>query len=225
MHCDFKQGFFTCNLPKDVVELVLKVKTKCGKHTLKEDREKRTAKYSPWERQTNDEDKNSRCRLYSLFPSMTSYSGPWLPTPEFEYKPKLFNDPRNINSDKENMPPLEPNQMPVLNIEESDLLERMEKLLEKDNKWEAQVAQQIPLPRCSSTYPDTQPGIMEQLEPKTEDDMDVRIFSERPANDKRPPKPLHKPMVMLQNLTPPPGCPDYMAMNAAIARTPKPQPT
>ena len=101
---------------------------------------------------------------------MTSDSGPWLPTPEFEYKPKLFSDPRNASSDKENMPPLEPIPMSVLNIEESDFLERTEKLLEKDNKWEAHVAQQVPLPRSSSPYPDNnKPGSLEQLEPK--DDM------------------------------------------------------
>ena len=35
--CDFKQGFFTCDLPVDVVELILQVKTKHGKHMLKED--------------------------------------------------------------------------------------------------------------------------------------------------------------------------------------------
>ena len=44
-HCDFKEGFFTCDLPVDTVELVLKVKTKKGKHTLKEDRERRMEKY------------------------------------------------------------------------------------------------------------------------------------------------------------------------------------
>ena len=48
--CNFKEGFFTCHLPVDVVELVLKVKTRCGKHTLKEDWEKRMEKYRPWER-------------------------------------------------------------------------------------------------------------------------------------------------------------------------------
>ena len=161
LYCDFKQGFFTCNLSVAMVELVLKVKTKCGKHTLKEDREKRTEKYRPWERQTEDEDNSPRCRLESISPSMTSDSGPWLPTPEFEYKPKLFSDPRNANSVKENMPPLEPIPMPVLNIEESDFLERTEKLLEKDNKWEAHVAQQIPLPRSSSPYSNSKPGSLE----------------------------------------------------------------
>ena len=53
--------------------------------------------------------------------------------------------------------------------------------------------------------------------------MDVRDFSERPANDHRPPKPPTKPRVMLQNLIPPPGCPDYIAMNATVMGIPKPQ--
>ena len=221
---DFKQGFFTCNLQVDTVELVLKVKTRQGKHTLKEDRKKRMEKYKPQERWTDDEKNSPRCKLDSLSPSITSDSGQWLPTPEFEYKPKLFSDPTNLSSDKENMPPLEPTLIPILNIEESDFLERIEKLLEKDNKWETHVAQQVPLPRSSSPYPDNQPRSLEQPEPKTEDDMDFWDFSERPMNDRRPPKPAHKPEVMLQTLLPPPlGCPDYIAMNAAVAGIPKPQ--
>ena len=40
-HCDFKEGFFTCDLPIDAIELVLKVKTRKGKHMLKEDRKDR----------------------------------------------------------------------------------------------------------------------------------------------------------------------------------------
>ena len=211
-----------CDLPVDVVELILRVKTKGGNHTLKEDREKRTEKYRPWERWTDNG--IPRCRLDSLSPSVTFNSGPWLPTPKFDYKPKPFSDPRSTHSDKENMPPLEPAPMQVLNIEESDFLERTEKLLEKNSKWEAHIAQQIPLLRSSSPYPDnnhTRP--LEQIESETEDDMDVRDFSEEPANDKRPPKSPQKPKVMLQNLILPPGCPDYMAMNAAVAGIPKPQ--
>ena len=54
--------------------------------------------------------------------------------------------------------------------------------------------------------------------------MDVRDFSERPVNDRRPPKPACKLKVLLQSLfPPPPGCPDYMVMNAATAGIPKPQ--
>ena len=39
---DFKNGFFTCDLPEDAVLLILKVKTKTGNHTLVEDMEKWT---------------------------------------------------------------------------------------------------------------------------------------------------------------------------------------
>ena len=39
------EAFFTCNIPLDAIEVVLKIKTTLGKHTLKEDREKRTEKY------------------------------------------------------------------------------------------------------------------------------------------------------------------------------------
>ena len=176
-HCDFKEGFFTCDLLVDAVELVLKVKTRCGKHTLKEDTVRRTGKYQPWERCTNDKD-NVR-RLDSISPSVTSDSGPWLLTPtEFEYKPKIFNDLRNVSSDKENIPLLELVPMPVLNIAESNFLDQTENLLGKDTKWEAHMAQQIPLPRSSSPSPVNKPGPLEQLEPETDDDMDMRDFME-----------------------------------------------
>ena len=177
-----------------------------------------------WEGQTDNKNSSPRHKLDSASPSMTSESGQWLPTPEFDYKPKLFSDPRDPHSDKENMLPLEPIPMPVLNTEESDFLDRTEKLLEKDNKWEAHIAQQVPLPGSSSPYPNDKPRSLEQLESETDDDIDVRDFSERPANDKKPPKPICKPKVMLQSLfLTPPGCPDYMAMHAATTGIVKPQ--
>ena len=86
------------------------------------------------------------------------------------------------------------------------------------------VAQQVALPRSNSPYPNgNQPGSLEQLEPETEDDMDVRDFSERPPNDQRPLKPPRKPKEMLQNLVLPPGCPDYVSMDASTMGIPKPQ--
>ena len=184
---------------------------------LKGDRERRTEKYQPWERHTDDDDNSQRRRLESVSPSITSDSGPWLLTPtEFKYNPKIFNDPRDASSDKENMSPLQPVPMPILNITESDFLDRTENLLGKEMKWEAQMAQQIPLPRSSSPYPVDKPGSLGQLEPETVDDMDVRDFSERLANDKRPPKPKHGPSGMIQSFFPSPQtCPDYIAMITA----------
>ena len=114
--CDFRQGFFTCDLPVDTVQLVLCIKTKCGKHTLKEDKEKRMEKYRPWAKQTDSD--GSKHAVDSLTSSVSSDSGAWLPTPEFNYKPKLFEDPRNSQPNKGNMPPLEPTTMLILNIEE-----------------------------------------------------------------------------------------------------------
>ena len=52
--CNFENGFFTCNLPKDVVLLVLKVKMKTRNHMLVEDTEKQTEKFHPWKKPSKD---------------------------------------------------------------------------------------------------------------------------------------------------------------------------
>ena len=52
--------------------------------------------------------------------------------------------------------------------------------------------------------------------------MDIQDFSKRLTNDLRLPKPPGKSNVILQNLIPPPGCSDYVAMNHAVMGIPKP---
>ena len=52
--CNFKNGFFSCNLPEDAVLLILKVKTKMGNHTLVEDTEKQTEKFCPWKKPSKE---------------------------------------------------------------------------------------------------------------------------------------------------------------------------
>ena len=52
--CDFKNGFLTCDLPENVILLILKVKTQTGNHTLVEDMEKQTEKFRPWKKQVKD---------------------------------------------------------------------------------------------------------------------------------------------------------------------------
>ena len=52
--CDFKNGFFTCDLPEDAILLILKVKTQTGNHALVEDMEKWTEKFHPWKKQVKD---------------------------------------------------------------------------------------------------------------------------------------------------------------------------
>ena len=49
-NCDFDAGFLMNDIPRDTIQVVLKIRTKLGKHTLTEDCEKRTEKYRPWEK-------------------------------------------------------------------------------------------------------------------------------------------------------------------------------
>ena len=85
------------------------------------------------------------------------------------------------------------------------------------------MAQQIPLPRTTSpTHTDTQPGSLEQLEVVTEDEMDIRDFSETPTNDMQSPKPPRKTKAYIMDIILPPGCPDYMAINHTVMGIPKP---
>ena len=96
--------------------------------------------------------------------------------------------------------------IPTLNIAESKFLDRTESLLGKETKWEAYVAQRIPLPRSSSPYVDNKPISLEQLKPETDDDIDIMDYMERPTNDRRPPKPNKRcgPSLMIQNNCPTP---------------------
>ena len=106
---------------------------------------------------------------------------------------------------------------PTFGITEEEFLDRTDKLLGKDSKWEAHVAQKIPLPRASSPHPDNRPGALEHLEPETDDDIDIRDYTERPANDRRPPKLKCIPSLMIQNFCPTPQTsPDYLAMTATL---------
>ena len=89
--CDFKHGFFSCDLPVDAIQISVQVDTKHGTHILREDRCQRTEKYKTWVKH-ND---NQRQILDSMTVSELSNSGDWIPSPKFNYKPKLFDDPRN----------------------------------------------------------------------------------------------------------------------------------
>ena len=98
-----------------------------------EDYERRPEKYRPWERYTKDGEVDSKksvdyISLRKVHNSeSTSDSGAWIPTPsELEYKSKIFNDPRNVSSDKENAPLVDSCTMPthnILNMTEDELCE------------------------------------------------------------------------------------------------------
>ena len=62
---DFEKGFFTWDILKDAIQLVLKIKTKLDQHTLTEDHERQMEKYRPQENHTKG---SPRKRLESLSP-------------------------------------------------------------------------------------------------------------------------------------------------------------
>ena len=124
--CDFENGFFTCDLPEDTVLLILKVKTQTGNHTLVEYTEKWTEKLRPWKIPIKDGKQVPQKVPGVLTPrkndnSITSDSGPCPSLTENEYKPRFFDEPDCMSSDKENIPPIEsitPPSLKNLSLEE-----------------------------------------------------------------------------------------------------------
>ena len=186
--CDFKNGFFTCDLPEDAILLILKVKTQTGNHTLVEDTEKWTEKFCPWKKQTKDGKQVPQKLPGVLIPrkndnSVTSDSGPCPSPTEHKYKPKFFDKPEWLSSNKENMPPVESVTPPSLR--NLSLEEEINETEHKATLWEANVARNLEtLPRSSSPYP-RKTSMLEDLEPDTDDNMvDITDFFERPPNEK-----------------------------------------
>ena len=165
--CDFENGFFTCDLPEDAVLLILKVKIKTGNHTLVEDTEKQTEKFCPWKKQVKDGKQVPRKLPGVLIPkkndiSMTSVSGPCPSPTEHEYKPRYFDKPEWLSSNKENMPPIEWVTSPLLR--NLSLEEENNKDEHEATSWEANVARNLDsLPRSSSPYPKKKTSTLEDL--------------------------------------------------------------
>ena len=194
--CDFENGFFSCDLPEDAILLIVKVKTKTGNHTLVEDTEKRTEKFRPWKKLSKEGKQFPRKFPGVLTPkksdiSVTSDSGQCPSPTEHEYRPKYFEEPECIDSDKENMPPIEsitPPSLQNLSIEEEKNNEDNE---HEATSWEASVARNVELlPRSSSPYPKRKTRTLEDLETDMDDNMvDMTNFFDRPSNERRSPRP------------------------------------
>ena len=166
-----------------------------GNHTLVEDTEKWTEKFHPWKKPSKEGKQFPQKLPGVLTPkksdiSVTSDSG-LCPSPiEHEYRPKYFDEPECLDSDKENMPPIEsitPPSLKNLSLEE-EINDNDE---HKATSWEANVAQNLDsLPRSSSPYPKKKTHTLEDLETDTDDNMvDMTGFFDRPQNEKRSPRP------------------------------------
>ena len=46
--CSFVLRYVRCELPEDTVDVMIKVRTMHGMHTLREDRDNHTLKFRPW---------------------------------------------------------------------------------------------------------------------------------------------------------------------------------
>ena len=123
--------------------------------------------------------------------SVTSDSGQCPSPTEHEYRPKYFEEPECLDSDKENMPPIEsitPPSLKNLSLEEENNNDGDEP---KATSWEESVARNVELlPRSSSPYPKKKTRTLEDLETDTDDNMvDMTNFFDRPQNEKRSPRP------------------------------------
>ena len=161
---------------------------------LVEDTEKQTEKFHLWKKPSKDR-KQFPQKLPGVLTakkndiSITSDSGQCPSPTKHKYKPRYFNEPNCLSSDKENMSPIEsitPPSLGNLSIEEENNETEHEATL-----WEANVARNLDsLPRSSSPYPKKKTSTLEDLETDTDDNMvNMTDFFDRPQNEKRSPRP------------------------------------
>ena len=138
--CDLENGFFLCDLPEDVVLLILKVKTKMGNHTLVEDTEKWTEKFCPWKKPSK-EGKQFPPKLPGVLTpkksdiSVTLDSGQCPSPKEHEYSPKYFDEPDCPSFDMPSIESITPPSLKNLSIEEEN-----SEIEHEATSWEANVA-------------------------------------------------------------------------------------
>ena len=151
--------------------------------------------------------------------SITFDSGPCPSLTEHEYKPRFFEEPDWLSSNKENIPLIEsitPPSLRNLSLEEEGN--------ESENEatsWEANIERNLEtMPKASSPYL-RKASTLEDLELDTDDAMiDVSDFFERPSNDKRSPRPKQTTTThsTTQGHCPTPqNSPTYVPMNTATA--------
>ena len=117
-----------------------------------------------------------------------------MPQPaEHKYKPRFFDEPDWMSSDKENMPPTESVTPPSLR--NLSLEEEADDNENKATLWEANVVRKlVTSPRASLPFL-KQTSTLKDLEPDMDNDIiDVTDYSERPTNDKRYPRPKQTDM-------------------------------
>ena len=106
--CDFQKGLLVCELPKIIVEVVLKVNTRWGKNTLIEDHYSRTEKFCLWDRADRRAKINTRRKRMPQHTQASNHddtkgdsvesidSGMYIPTDKgLGYPLLIFTDPQD----------------------------------------------------------------------------------------------------------------------------------
>ena len=71
--CDFN-SYLICQMPAEMIEIELKIKTKRGKYTLHKDTSTRTERYHPWERTDKRSKIHTKRRAREVESEVTSTS-------------------------------------------------------------------------------------------------------------------------------------------------------
>ena len=177
-------------------------------------------------------------------------SGAWVQVAgDLEFTPKIFNDPKNTSSDKENNPMNGSQTMLTLNDVNITDATRPEGLPERPPNfvgphcltcvvkwprclciskldWEDTVTQQMP--RTSSPFPDDSDKILEKLEMEMDEDLDEIDYRARLTNDRRKPRPILRCRPTLRRSPPnwlkndchtPQTSPEYITTVASLQQT------
>ena len=111
--CNFNIGYLICDILENTMEVVVKMKTTFGKHTLVEDQKRRRVKYRPWGRHNQPKIKMDtkkrvtlvkvrKMRRDSMELVTSSDSSTWVPEGEgFGYPPKRFTNPSYQHTNEE----------------------------------------------------------------------------------------------------------------------------
>ena len=190
---------------------------------LTEDWERRTEKHRPWEKCTQCIKIGPMKRVEPISlrkvhdSGSSSDSGACVQVEGvLEFIPKIFNDPKNTSSDKENNPMNDSQTMLMLNglnITDGTVPEGLPErppnfvgpycpmcvlkwprcFCISESDWEDTMTKQMP--RTSSPIPHDSDKNLEKLETETDEDLDEIDYRARLANDRRKPKHIlrHRP--------------------------------
>ena len=109
VNCNFSTGYLVCDIPRDAIEVKIKIKTRWGKHTLTQVKKRGAEKYHQWGKHPHKFEISTARKRVSQLPKKIHDSGSstdsdiWIQVGKgFGYMPKYFTDPTSTNSDKEN---------------------------------------------------------------------------------------------------------------------------